>query len=94
LLDAIDFCDLIICDEIGPMELFSPDFRHAIKVIIESEKPVVGVVHKYLNDPLIQELKSKSFVKIIEVTIENRGKLPTVLAEEILSKMKEKDHES
>jgi nucleoside-triphosphatase len=94
LLDAIDFCDLIICDEIGPMELFSPDFRHAIKVIIESEKPVVGVVHKHLNDPLIQELKSKSFVKIIEVTIENRGKLPTVLAEEILSKMKEKDHES
>ncbi|MEM3436917.1 MAG: NTPase [Nitrososphaerales archaeon] len=88
LMDAINFCDVIICDEIGPMELFSPDFRHAVKVIVESGKPVLGVVHKRLKDPLIQELKSKPFVEIIEVTLENREKLPTKLAEEILSKIK------
>lgn len=93
LVNAINFCDVIICDEIGPMELLSPDFRHAIKAIIESGKPVLGIVHKRLNDPLIQELKSKSFVKVVEVTFENREKLPTELAEEILSRIKGKDHE-
>lgn len=94
LLDAIDFCDVIICDEIGPMELFSPDFRHAVKTIVESGKPVLGIVHKRLNDPLIQEIKSKPFVEVIEVTFENREKLPTILAERISSKVKGKDHES
>jgi len=94
LLNAIDFCDIIICDEIGPMELFSPDFRHAVKVIAESGKPVLGIVHKRLNDPLIQELKSKPFVEVIEVTHENREKLPRILAEGILSKIKGKNYAS
>ena len=88
LLSAIDFCDTIICDEIGPMELFSPDFRNAVKTVVESGKPVLGVVHKRLNDPLIQELKSKPFVEVIEVTHENREELPRILAERILSKIK------
>ncbi|MEM3383420.1 MAG: NTPase [Nitrososphaerales archaeon] len=92
LVDAINFCDLIICDEIGPMELLSPDFRHAVKFILESGKPVLGIIHKHFKDPLIQELKSKPFVEIIEVNFENREKLPKELAEKILSKIKGKDH--
>jgi len=92
LVNAIDFCDIIICDEIGPMELFSPDFRNAVKAIVESGKPVLGIVHKRLNDPLIQELKSKPFVEVIEVTHENREKLPRILAEELLSKIKGKNY--
>lgn len=92
LLNAIDFCDIIICDEIGPMELFSPEFRHAAKAIVESGKPVLGIVHKRLNDPLIQEIKSRPFVEVIEVTHENRERLPEVLAERVLSKIKGKDY--
>ncbi|MGQ9468606.1 MAG: NTPase [Nitrososphaerales archaeon] len=94
LMNAIDFCDVIICDEIGPMELFSPEFRNAVKSIAESGKPVLGIVHKRLNDPLIQEIKSKPFVEVIEVTYENREKLPSILAEGILSRIKGKDHAS
>ncbi|MCP8318341.1 MAG: NTPase [Candidatus Methylarchaceae archaeon HK01B] len=94
LLNAIDFCDVIVCDEIGPMELFSPDFRRAVKVVVESGKPILGIVHKRLNDPLIQELKSRSFVEVIEVTEENRVKLPKILAERILSKVEDESHAS
>ena len=92
LLNAIDFCDVIICDEIGPMELFSPEFRNAVKTIVESGKPVLGIVHKRLNDPLIQEIKLKPFVEVIEVTQENREKLPEILAERLLSKIKGKNY--
>ena len=92
LLNAIDFCDIIICDEIGPMELFSPEFRNAVKTIVESGKPVLGIVHKRLNDPLIQEIKLKPFVEVIEVTQENREKLPEILAERLLSKIKGKNY--
>ncbi|MCP8309977.1 MAG: NTPase [Candidatus Methylarchaceae archaeon HK02M1] len=94
LLNAIDFCDVIVCDEIGPMELFSPDFRRAVKVVVESGKPILGIVHKRLNDPLIQELKSRSFVEVIEVTEDNRVKLPKILAERILSKVEDESHAS
>jgi nucleoside-triphosphatase len=92
LLNAMDFCDIIICDEMGPMELFSPEFRNAVKAIVESGKPVLGIVHKRLNDPLIQEMKSKTFVEVIEVTQENREKLPEILAERLLSKIKGKNY--
>ncbi|MCP8304427.1 MAG: NTPase [archaeon] len=94
LLNAIDFCDVIVCDEIGPMELFSPDFRRAVKVVVESGKPILGIVHKRLNDPLIQELKSKPFVEVIEVTEDNRVKLPKILAERILSKVEDESNAS
>ncbi len=92
LLNAIDFCDVIICDEIGPMELFSPEFRKAVKAVVESGKPVLGIVHKRLNDPLIQDIKSKPFVEVIEVTHENREKLPDLLAERVSLKIKGKNH--
>jgi nucleoside-triphosphatase len=88
LLNAVDFYDIIVCDEIGPMELFSPDFRRAAKVVIDSDKPVIGIIHKSLNDPLLQELKSKLSVEIIEVTHENREKLPEILAEKVISRIK------
>jgi len=85
LLNAIDFCDVIVCDEIGPMELFSPDFKRAVKTIIQSGKPIFGVIHKRFNEPFIQEIKSEPFVEVIEVTLENRAKLPEILSERILS---------
>ncbi|MGQ9718999.1 MAG: NTPase [Nitrososphaerales archaeon] len=92
LLNAVDFCDIIVCDEIGPMELFSPDFRRAAKVVIDSGKPVIGIVHKRLNDPLVQELKSKPSVEITEVTRENREKLPEILADKVISRIKGEYH--
>jgi len=92
LLNAITFCDVIVCDEIGPMELFSPDFRRAVKTVLESGKPIIGIIHKHFNEPFIQELKSKPFIEVIEVTKENRVGLPKILADRILSKIKNETH--
>ncbi len=71
--------DLVACDEVGPMELLSPDFRRAVRsAILETEKPAICVVHKRYSDPLIEELRSSEVAEEIEVTIENRE---TVCAE-------------
>jgi nucleoside-triphosphatase len=70
-------CPLVVIDEIGKMELFSPLFRNAIWDIIESGKPVLGTI--MLNPhPWADIIKAKSQVNIINVTRNNH---PEVLAE-------------
>lgn len=65
--------DIIACDEIGPMELLSPEFRKAVRfAILESTKPAVCVVHKSYSDPLIDELRKSADAREIELTFENR----------------------
>jgi nucleoside-triphosphatase len=75
ILKAVDKCDVIVIDEIGPMELFSEKFREAIKRAIESGKLVVGVVHWKAKDRQIDEVKKRIDTEIIAVTSENRNKL-------------------
>lgn len=84
LLSSNKLSDLTVCDEIGPMEMFSPDFRRAIDYIINNGGPVLGVIHQRLNDPLIQQIRSSKFVQIYEATLKNREKMPRILAKEIL----------
>lgn len=67
LIDAAERCDVIVCDEIGPMEMASPEFRKAVKEAMSSGKPVVGVIHKRLRDPLADALRSSSEVEIVEL---------------------------
>ncbi len=64
--------DLIVVDEIGPMELTSPDFRRSLRGCIASGKPILAVVHERMNDPLIEELKRISGETTIVVGLENR----------------------
>lgn len=84
ILRAIESADVVVCDEVGPMELFSPDFRRAVKALLDSDKPVLGVVHKWYRDPMVSDLKSLPNVEVVEVTYENRDDLPGELAERIL----------
>lgn len=75
LVRAASEADLIVIDEIGPMELTSPDFRRSLRVCIDSGKPILAVVHESMNDPLIEEMKSISGETTIVVGLENRDTL-------------------
>lgn len=88
LLQALETCDLIVCDEVGPMELLSPDFRRAVKTVIEGNKPLLAVVHKRLKEPIIVELKSLPEAELFEVTPANREGLSQLLTEKILLRMR------
>ncbi len=68
--------DLIVCDEVGPMELFSPEFRKAVEEsILSTKKPSICVVHKRLEDPLIEKLRKTPGAKEYEITFENRDEI-------------------
>lgn len=63
--------EVIVVDEVGPMELVSPDFRRAVSKCVESGKPMLAAVHERLEDDLISELKSRA-ESIVILTVENR----------------------
>jgi len=89
LLQAKATSDLIVCDEVGPMELLSPEFKRAVREVMNSGKPFFGVVHLKLRDPLIDEFKSSPETKLVEVVLENRVDLPLSLANRILSRLRD-----
>jgi nucleoside-triphosphatase len=63
--------ELIVIDEVGPMELVSPEFRRGVKRCIDSGKPMLAVVHERLDDDLLNELRSKA-AALFPLSVENR----------------------
>lgn len=80
LESAAERAEMIVIDEVGPMELVSPEFRRAVSKCIESGKPILAVVHERLEDDLLNELRSKA-TDSFTLSFENRDSV----TEELLS---------
>ena len=76
--------ELIVIDEVGPMELTSPEFKKAAEACFASGKPLLAVVHEKMKDPLIDLIRDMPGKEMIEVTLHNRDGLPESLAKQIL----------
>jgi nucleoside-triphosphatase len=79
IADAMANCDIIVIDEIGPMELFSEKFKEATRKALKSRKPIIAVLHWKAKDKLIGEAKSREDTEIYTVTQENRNKMSALL---------------
>lgn len=64
--------ELIVIDEVGPMELVSPEFRRAVRKCMDSQKPILAVVHERLEDDLLNELREKA-TATYSLTVETRN---------------------
>lgn len=84
ILNAVADADVIVVDEIGPMELFSPAFKDAVSRAIESEKPVLGTIHYRARDSLITAIKVREDAEILEVTRENREHLHNLIIDRVV----------
>jgi nucleoside-triphosphatase len=68
---AVHETDLIVIDEIGKMELISPQFREAVTQAINSDKKILGTI--MLNPhPLADEIKRRPEIETLLVTRDNR----------------------
>jgi nucleoside-triphosphatase len=70
---AVEHCDVIVIDEVGPMELFSQEFRETTRKALESPKQVIAVVHFKAQDKLINDAKTMKDSEMFTVTPENRN---------------------
>jgi len=90
--DAAENAQIIIIDEIGPMELFSQAFREAVVEAVNSGKPLLGTIHFKARDPLINLIRSRDDAEIIEVTYENRTYFHNILIEKITKALRLSDN--
>ncbi len=65
---------IIIIDEIGKMECFSKKFVEALYYALNSDNQVLGVIKKKGNG-LVNAIKLREDVELVEVTLRNRDKL-------------------
>jgi len=87
ILDAVRNADVIIVDEIGPMELFSSAFRDAVVQAVESNKPVLGTIHFGLRDSLVNSIKKREDAEIFKVTYENRETLHNLIIDKVVQSL-------
>lgn len=70
LRGAVAQSELVVVDEIGKMELFSPRFREVVLALISSGKKVLGTI--MLNPhPWADTIKRHPQVKLVELTRDN-----------------------
>ncbi len=80
---AIVEADLIVIDEIGPMEYTSDEFIRAVGEVLKSEKPLLAVVHRKFIDrfrPLGGEVHTLSF--------ENRNAEFGIILDRVMKELK------
>ena len=79
---AVQEADVIAIDEIGPMELYSEEFKNAVTEAFNSGKPVVATIHIRADRyPFTRNLKRKA--KLFYLTLENRDKIPEIVYNEV-----------
>jgi nucleoside-triphosphatase len=79
LRQALKESDLIVIDEIGKMELLSPQFKEAVTQALNSGKRVLGTI-MLDRHPFADEIKRRPEVEVLLVTRDNRPEvMKTVL---------------
>lgn len=77
-------CDLIVVDEVGPMELSSHSFVLAVEKAIASPKPMLVVLHEWSNHRLAKKIRTT--FQMITVTRENRDSLVPEISKALKAK--------
>ena len=73
---------IILIDEIGRMELYSPKFQEAVIKALNSSKRVIATLQERHNR-FTDAIRKREDVELIEVTLENRKRLTEELKNKI-----------
>lgn len=82
--NALAEADVLLIDEIGPMELLSEKFIEAVEKAINSDRCVLATIHYRVNHPFVRRVKSRGNAEIIVVSQENRDRIPRFILDKIL----------
>ena len=86
-LDSIPFLapstHLIVIDEIGKMECYSEKFKELLREILDSEKWMISTI-ALKGSGLIEQIKRRQDIKLIEMTKRNRDSLLAEILKEVI----------
>lgn len=75
---ALDLGELIVIDEIGPMEIASSRFREVLIKSLDSNSNILATIAKRSRS-FTDKIRSRPDIKLIEVTRDNRDQLVGVI---------------
>ncbi len=75
---AIEACDLVVIDEIAPMELASPAFIPAVEAALASDKSLLISTHAHADHPLAHRVRRE--LSLYRVKLSNRDRLVEEIA--------------
>ncbi len=73
---AVYHSDLVIIDEIGRIQLKSEYFNKAVLNTLKSSKPIIMTIYRKSRSSLLQDIRRRDDIRMLEVTPVNRGILP------------------
>jgi nucleoside-triphosphatase len=79
IICAAEKCEVVVIDEIGPMELFSESFSEAVQRAVNGAKLVIAVVHQSTRNNLIDSVKNRPDAELFRVTVDNRSTFAEVI---------------
>jgi len=80
---AVTEADIVVVDEMGPMELHSEPFIHEMQKALDTSTPLVCTIHKRASHPVVSSIRSNFAQDVIEVTPSNRDRLPQTLVDRL-----------
>lgn len=83
ILNATMHADIIVIDEIGPMELTSESFKDSVMRAVNSEKVLLGTIHYRVKGSFVSAIKERKDAEMIEITLKNREGLPQMVVRKI-----------
>jgi len=81
---AIEASEVIIIDEMGPMELSSKAFVRAAEMALSSGKPIVMTLHWRATHPLLERIRQECRESITTISEANRAGLAAKIEYDIL----------
>ena len=62
--NALMKADLVIIDELGPMEFHSREFQDVVKDALNSKKPLLATIHFRLRHPVLEQIRAMKDAKL------------------------------
>jgi len=74
VMSALSDKKIVVIDEIGRMELFSKKFKDLVLKVLNSDKILVGVIHR-ANLGFLNDIRSRQDTEIFEVNLGNHEQI-------------------
>jgi nucleoside-triphosphatase len=75
LVEARENADVIVIDEVGKMEVESDLFTQAVVDTLDAKKSIIMTLHKKSRNPLLQDIRRRDELRLLEVTPINKNLL-------------------
>ena len=75
LSDARQGADVIVIDEVGKMDVESETFAQSVVDTLDANKSIIMTLHKKSRNPLLQDIRRRDELRLLEVTPVNKNLL-------------------